>query len=298
MATPKLDPVRSYLQEIGRIPLLNSEEEIQLATKVQKMLSLLELKKDNLAAAEQKIIEQGQRAKQQMIQANLRLVVSIAKRYQRRGLSLLDLIQEGSLGLIRAVEKFDPSKGYKFSTYAYWWVRQAITRALAEKSRTIRLPIHMTENLNHLKKSVRELTGELGRKPTEQEVAQRMEIPLEKLQEIRHAVYRTDAKSLNITLDDNQTELGEVLPDETSLPIDFVSERELMTKVDDLLEDLPPRQREIITLRFGLLTGKRMSYKEIGRQCGISHERARQLLNRAMRTLKQKAFRIGEQAVL
>ncbi|ACK71551.1 RNA polymerase, sigma 70 subunit, RpoD subfamily [Gloeothece citriformis PCC 7424] len=295
MATAKLDPVRSYLQEIGRIPLLNSEEEVQLATKVQNMLPLLE--KENLTAAEKKIVEQGQIAKRKMIQANLRLVVSIAKRYQRRGLSLLDLIQEGSLGLIRAVEKFDPSKGYKFSTYAYWWVRQAITRALAEKSRTIRLPIHMTENLNQLKKSVRELTGELGRKPNEQEVAQRMEIPVEKLREIRHAVYRTDAKSLNITLDDNQTELGEVLPDETSLPIEFVSQWELVTKINDLLEDLPPRQREIITLRFGLQTGKRMSYKEIGRQCGISHERARQLLNRAMRTLKQKAFRLGEVAV-
>lgn len=295
MATTKLDSVRSYLQEIGRIPLLNSEEEIELATKVQNMLSLLE--KENLTPTEKQIVAQGQLAKGKMIQANLRLVVSIAKRYQRRGLSLLDLIQEGSIGLIRAVEKFDPSKGYKFSTYAYWWVRQAITRALAEKSRTIRLPIHMTENLNLLKKTVRELTSHLGRKPTEEEVAKRMEISVEKLQEIRHAVYRTDAKSLNVTLDDNQTELGEVLPDETSLPIEFVSQRELLTRIDDLLQDLPPRQREIIKLRFGLQTGKRMSYKEIGRQCGISHERARQLLNRAMRTLKQKAFRLGEFAV-
>lgn len=297
MAKPKIktDTVRTYLQEIGKTPLLRPEEEVELATQVQAMLPLLE--KENPTEEERRIIRRGKQAKQRMVQANLRLVVSIAKKYQRRGLSFLDLIQEGSLGLIRAVEKFDPTKGYKFSTYGYWWVRQAMTRAIAEKSRTIRLPIHITESLNRLKKATRELSHQLGRRPTEEELAQEMDLPVNKLREIHQSAYKTNAKSLNITLDENHTELEELLADDALSPNDFVNQRELESKIRDLLDTLPQRQREIITLRFGLQTGKRMSYKEIGQQCGISHERVRQLMNRAMRTLKQKAFRLQDFAV-
>lgn len=295
MSKEKIDAVRAYLQEIGRTPLLSTEEEIILAQQVKNMLPLLV--KENLTSEEQQIIGRGQQAKEKMVQANLRLVVSIAKKYQKRGLSLLDLIQEGSLGLIRAVEKFDPDRGYKFSTYGYWWIRQAMTRAIAEKSRTIRLPIHVTESGNHFKKVVRQLNQELGRKPTEEEVAEQMEITITQLRNLRQALYKTDAKSLNIVLDDNQTELGDILTDEGSSPHDFVRQKELEAKIEDLLEYLPPRQREIVVLRFGLDNGKKMSFKEIGQQCGISHERARQLMNRAMRTLRQKALRLKELAV-
>lgn len=295
MSKENIDTVRAYLQEIGRTPLLSPEEEIILAQQVKTMLSLL--KKNHLSPEEEQSVCRGQQAKQKMVKANLRLVVSIAKRYQKRGLSLLDLIQEGSLGLIRAVEKFDPDLGYKFSTYGYWWIRQAMTRAIAEKSRTIRLPIHITESANSFKKVVRQLNHQLGRKPTEEEVAEQMEITVTQLRNLRQALYKTDAKSLNLVLDDNQTELGDILTDDSCPPHEFVTQKELEAKIHDLLEYLPPRQREIVALRFGLNNGKRMSFKEIGQQCGISHERARQLMNRAMRTLRQKALRLKELAV-
>ncbi len=294
MVTVADDSVRAYLQSIGRTPLLRSEEEIDLANQIQQAIPFLKTKP--LTQEEEKILQQGRLAKRTMVKANLRLVVSIAKRYQNRGLSLLDLIQEGSLGLIRGVEKFDPSLGYKFSTYAYWWIRQSITRAIAEKSRIIRLPIHMTDNLNKLKKTLRELTTELGRQPREIEIAERMEISIDKLRHIRQAAYHSNSQSLNIILDENHTELGELLPDEGASPLDFIRQQELESKVNELLENLPPRQREIIALRFGLHNGRCMSYKEIGKQCGISHERVRQLTNRAIRTLKRKAFRLEEVA--
>lgn len=287
-----IDSIRIYLQQIGRTPLLSSEEEFNLASQVKVMMSLLE--KENPTPEEQKTIERGQQAKQKMVKANLRLVVSIAKKYQNRGLSLLDLVQEGSIGLMQGVEKFDPDRGYKFSTYAYWWIRQAITRAIAQQARTIRLPIHITDSLNKIKKTLRELSVELGRKPTEEEIAQKLEIPLEKLRTISQAAYKTNARSLNITLDENNTELEDILPDESRSPNDFVKQQELESQIAELLGNLPPRQREIIALRYGLQNGKRMSYKEIGKQCGLSHERVRQLNNRAMRTLKRKAFHFQE----
>ncbi len=287
-----IDSIRIYLQQIGRTPLLTPEEEFNLASQVKAMMSLLE--KENLTPEEQKTIKRGQQAKQKMVKANLRLVVSIAKKYQNRGLSLLDLVQEGSIGLMQGVERFDPDRGYKFSTYAYWWVRQAITRAIAQQARTIRLPIHITDSLNKIKKTLRELSVELGRKPTEEEMAEKLEIPLEKLRKISQAAYKTNSRSLNIVLDENNTELEDILPDETRSPSDFVKQQELESKIDELLGNLPPRQREIIALRYGLQNGKRMSYKEIGKQCGLSHERVRQLNNRAMRTLKRKAFPFQE----
>jgi RNA polymerase sigma factor (sigma-70 family) len=289
-----VDSVRAYLKEIGKTPLLKADEELTLAHQIQAMLRLSE--KEHPTPEEEQIIAKGQKAKQQMVEANLRLVVSIAKKYQNRGLSLLDLVQEGSLGLMRGVEKFDPEKGYKFSTYAYWWIRQAMTRAISEKSRTIRLPIHMTESLNKLKKAVRHLNIQLGRKPTEEEIAEEMGISVDQLQFIRQASYRSDSRSLNLTIDDNNTELGELLPDDSTSPQEFVKQEELINQIGNLLEMLPTRQRQIITLRYGLENGRKMSYKEIGQQCGISHERVRQLTQRAMRTLKQQAFRLQDMA--
>lgn len=283
-----VDSVRSYLKQIGKTPLLKPEEELTLAYQIQAMLPLLEHK--NPTPTEQKIIHRGQKAKEKMVNANLRLVVSIAKRYQNRGLSLLDLVQEGSLGLMRGVEKFDPERGYKFSTYAYWWIRQAMTRAISEKSRTIRLPIHITDSLNKLKIIIRKLNIELGRNPTEEEIAAAMDMSVNKLRFIRQASYRSNTKSLNLVLDDNNTELGELLPDEGDSPQDFVKREELITLVQQLLDSLPQRQRQIISLRFGLDNGRKMSYQEIGQQCGMSHERVRQLIQTAIRTLKQKAF--------
>ncbi|WP_267383583.1 sigma-70 family RNA polymerase sigma factor [Cyanobacterium sp. uoEpiScrs1] len=281
------DSIRIYLQEIGRIPLLSSEEEFNLASQVKEMTFLSE--KEKLTMEERTAIKLGEQAKQKIVKANLRLVVSIAKKYQNRGLSLLDLVQEGSIGLMQGVEKFDPDLGYKFSTYAYWWIRQAITRAIAQQARTIRLPIHIIDSLNKIRKTLRELSIELGRKPTEKEIAQKLKIPLDKLRTISQAAYKTKSRSLNIVLDEHNTELEDILPNETRSPNDFVSQQELESKIDELLDNLPPRQREIITLRYGLQNGKRMSYKEISQQCGLSHERVRLLNNRAMRTLKQKA---------
>ncbi|HAC64747.1 MAG TPA: RNA polymerase sigma factor, RpoD/SigA family [Cyanothece sp. UBA12306] len=290
--TPPIDSIRTYLQNIGKTPLLTAEQELLLASEIKAMMTLRE--KDNLKPQEQKIIQRGEKAKEKMIKANLRLVVSIAKKYQNRGLSLLDLVQEGSLGLMQAVERFDPDRGYKFSTYGYWWIRQAITRAIAQQARTIRLPIHITDSLNQIKKALRQLSVELGRRPTEEEIADKLEIPLEKLRKISQAAYRTNARSLNIILDDNNTELEDILSDTSRLPSEFIKQQELESKIEELLVNLPPRQREIITLRYGLNNGKQMSYKEIGQQCGLSHERVRQLNNRAMRTLKNKAFQFKE----
>lgn len=293
MSKVSSDNVRAYLQEIGRIPLLTPAQEIKLASEVQAMVCLLE--KDHPTLEEQQIIRRGEKAKQQMIRANLRLVVSIAKKYQQRGLSLLDLVQEGTLGLIRSIEKFDPSRGYKLSTYAYWWIRQAITRAITDQSRTIRLPIHITETINKIKKATRELTAEFGRQPTEAELAERLEMDREKLRSIRQSAYKTKSKSLNVKVDDNNTELGEILADDSSYsPTEFVNQVELKNQVDKLLDSLPSRQREIIALRYGLNNGKKMSFKEIGTQCGMSSERVRQLKKRAMRTLKRKAYDIAE----
>ncbi len=256
MATKKkVDTVRHYLQSIGKTPLLSGAEEIKLAEEIQAMLPLL--KKDELTPQEEKVVHRGQKARDKMIQANLRLVVSIAKKYLNSGLSLLDLIQEGSLGLIRGVEKFDPSRGYKFSTYAYWWIRQGITRAIAEQSRTIRLPIHINENLNKYRKSIRELTLKLGRRPTQKEIAEDMEITVDKLQFLQQAAFKTKSRSLNIVIDENHTELGQLLPDEDSIsPSDFVKQEEKVSQINQMLECLSPRQKEVIILRFGLRDGK------------------------------------------
>ena len=285
--------VTSYLKEIGRTPLLKSEEEVKLANQIQAMLPLLEKDPQSLTPEEQKLIHQGQAAKRKMTQANLRLVVSIAKKYQNRGLSLLDLIQEGSIGLMRAAEKFDPSKGYKFSTYSYWWIRQAMTRAIANHARTIRLPIHITQDLNKIKKTNRQLSQKLGRKPTDSEVAEELDMEIAKLRSLAESARMTKPRSLNATIDENQTELGQILPDDSSSPSDFVAERETVAKIQNLLDTLSPKQRDVIILRYGLKDGKTMTYEQIGNVCGISRERVRQIKNKAMKQLKKRAIKLS-----
>ena len=285
--------VTSYLKEIGRTPLLKSEEEVKLANEIQAMLPLLEKDSESLTPEEQKLVRQGQAAKRKMTQANLRLVVSIAKKYQNRGLSLLDLIQEGSIGLMRAAEKFDPSKGYKFSTYSYWWIRQAMTRAIANHARTIRLPIHITQDLNKIKKTNRQLSQKLGRKPTDSEVAEELDMEISKLRSLAESARMTKPRSLNATIDENQTELGQILPDDSSSPSDFVAERETVSKIQNLLDTLSPKQRDVIILRYGLKDGKTMTYEQIGNVCGISRERVRQIKNKAMKQLKKRAIKLS-----
>lgn len=295
MHQPAPDTMQAYLKEIGRTPLLSTEEETELGQRVQAMLPLQ--KKGNLTKEEKRIIYQGNKAKNQMVKANLRLVVSIAKKYQRRGLSLLDLIQEGTLGLIRGIEKFDPSKGYKLSTYAYWWIRQAMTRAIADQGRTIRLPIHITEQLNKIKKANRQLNQELARKPTEEEVASALGIPLEKLRSILQAARISRPGSLNMKMrEDNDAELEAILPDDSASPGEVVIKKELQAKVRELLQTLPENQREIIALRFGLENGKKMTLREVGQRCGVSRERVRQLQAQAMRKLRRNASQLQELA--
>lgn len=288
MANSSSNTVRDYLKEIARTPLLKAEEEVKLANQIQSMLPLLD--KKNLTLEEKAIIRQGERAKQLMVQANLRLVVSIAKKYQNRGLSMLDLIQEGSIGLMRASEKFDAAKGYKFSTYSYWWIRQAMTRAIANHARTIRLPIHITQDLNKVKKVTRQLSQKLGRKPSEREIAQELDMDLKKLRALAQSARITKPKSLNVTIDENQTELGQILADDSASPSDFVASQEIRNQIQNLLYTLSPKQRDVITLRYGLNDGQTMTYEQIGDICGISRERVRQIKNKAMKLLKKKAI--------
>ena len=288
MANSSSNTVRDYLKEIGRTPLLKSEEEVKLANQIQAMLPLQD--KKDLTLEEKKIVYLGQKAKQKMVKANLRLVVSIAKKYQNRGLSMLDLIQEGSIGLMRASEKFDASKGYKFSTYSYWWIRQAMTRAIANHARTIRLPIHITQDLNKVKKVTRQLSQKLGRKPSDLEVAEELDMDLKKLRALAQSARITKPKSLNATIDENQTELGQILADDSASPSDFVANQEIRTQIQNLLHTLSPKQRDVITLRYGLKDGKTMTYEQIGEICGISRERVRQIKNKAMKLLKKRAL--------
>ncbi len=294
MVTISDNSIASYLKEIGRTPLLSSEEEVILANKIQAMLSLNE--KEDLTPEEARIVQQGQLAKKKMTQANLRLVVSVAKKYQNRGLSILDLIQEGSIGLMRAAEKFDPSKGYKFSTYSYWWIRQAMTRAIANSARTIRLPIHITQDLNKVKKITRQLSQTLGRKPTDSEIAAQLDMDVDKLRSLAQTARITKPKSLNVTIDENKTELGQILADDSDSPEDFVAEKEIIDKIENLLYTLSPKQRDVITLRYGLKDGKIMTYEQIGEVCGISRERVRQIKNKAMKLLQKRAINLSSMA--
>lgn len=293
------DSLHFYLKEIGQIPLLNHEQEIVYGKEVQEMIRLLEASAVTVAvprtetdndmslAQVQQVIRTGQRAKKKMVEANLRLTVAIAKKYQHRGLELLDLIQEGNIGLDKAVDKFDPSKGYRFSTYAYWWIRQAITRALAQQTRAVRLPIHITEKLNKIKKAQRILSQELGRTPLVTEIAARINLTPK---QVRHYMeWAQNPISLDLPVGENgDTQLGELINDtRPSADVEnHVYSSWLQQEIDELFADLPLQQQQVLGLRFGLEDGVEKSLSDIGKKMKLSRERVRQIQTNAFKQLQ------------
>jgi len=276
------DPVRMYLREIGRVPLLNAEEEVRLAQRMERG------KAERLKPApnNRRYIEDGEEAQRRLTEANLRLVVSVAKKYIGRGMSLLDLIQEGNIGLIRAVEKFDYTKGYKFSTYATWWIRQAITRAIADQARTIRIPVHMVETINRLIRISRRLLQDLGREPTSEEIAEQMEITAEKVREIIKV--SQEPVSLETPIgEEEDSHLGDFIEDHTALaPAEAASHQLLKEQVEDVLDSLTERERKVLQLRFGLDDGRSRTLEEVGKEFHVTRERIRQIEAKALRKLR------------
>lgn len=298
-----MDTLKVYLEQIGRIPRLTPEQEIELGRQVQGLQKLYEVRQSTLEQWEkavnlsheelQSAIARGERAKRQMIEANLRLVVSIAQTYQNRGLDLSDLIQEGNLGLQRSVEKFDPSKGYRFSTYAYWWIRQAMSRAIAFKSRTIRIPTHLTEKLNLIQKTQRSLSQTLGRTATIAEIAQALSSDATEIRETLLSVRRSVSLDLPVGRDQD-TKLGELLPDEGEMLEEKVTRSLLREDLFNLLGLLPANQRQVMTLRFGLEDGEALSLSQASRKMNCSRETVRLLEKAAMKTLQQYKVRLQE----
>ena len=314
-ASLSTDSVRAYLRDIGRIPLLTNEEEIMLGRKVQEMMKLEELRKrlekqyghrfDDREVCDhtenkdwkaiRRVLREGRKAKEKMVSANLRLVVSVAKKYTKRNMELLDIIQEGTIGLVRGVEKFDPSRGYKFSTYAYWWIRQGITRAIAEKSRSIRLPIHITENLNKIKKAQRDLAQKNGYMPDVFQISEEVNLDVDEIRDLmckgRHPT------SLEIRVGENQdTLLVDLLEDESQLP-DFLLDRMFIKDAfEEMLSSLPDVQAAVIRMRYGVGddSKEQMTMTAIGQVLNMSRDRVRLLENKALTTIREMSSELKE----
>ncbi len=290
------DPVRMYLKEIGRVDLLTGEEEYELATLIDRAKKVREeydyrlrsgdrISSEELAEYED-IFKKGEFSSKKLVEANLRLVVSIAKRYVSRGLQFLDLIQEGNMGLMKAVGKFDYTKGYKFSTYATWWIRQAITRAIADQARTIRIPVHMVETINKMVRTQRTLTQELEREPTPEEVAERMGISVERVQSIQKTAQEPISLESPVG-EEEDSSLGDFIADNDNLtPYEFTSKEMLKRELDAALETLTDREEKVLRMRFGLLDGKSRTLEEVGKEFNVTRERIRQIEAKAIRKLR------------
>jgi RNA polymerase primary sigma factor len=294
---PSTDLVRAYLKEIGRVALLNAEQEVELAKRIEAGLFAAEKIRQSDAGELRGVtkairkdydwlIADGQRAKDHLLEANLRLVVSVAKRYTGRGMLFLDLIQEGNLGLIRAVEKFDYTKGYKFSTYATWWIRQAITRAMADQARTIRIPVHMVEQINKLTRVQRQMLQDLGREPTAEELAKELDMTPDKVVEIQG--YAREPVSLEQNVgDEGDSQLGDFIEDaDAPIAAEVVSFGLLQRELDSVLKTLPEREAAVVALRFGLTDGQPRTLDEIGREFGLTRERIRQIEAKTLSKLR------------
>ena len=303
------DSVRAYLRDIGRIPLLEHEEEILLGRKVQRLMEIKEIEsemevksQDDLAGILgltpkdlKRQLREGEKAKDKMVTANLRLVVSVAKKYTKRNMELLDIIQEGTIGLVRGVEKFDPGRGYKFSTYAYWWIRQGITRAIAEKSRAIRLPIHVTENLNKLKKAQRELSQINGEMPNVFQLAEYLEFTVDEIKDLM--CKSRQPTSLEIKIGENRdTALIDLLEDETQLPEMLLERQSVKENIREIIHDLPEMQAAVVRMRYGI--GEEvlepMSMTAIGQVLNMSRDRVRTLENKALRAIREQSENLSE----
>ena len=292
------DPVSWYLATIGRIPLLTPAEEIELGNQVQSMMALTEdgkrtFEDGELDGKQRRMLRIGRRAKERMMKANLRLVVSVAKKYQGKGLELLDLIQDGSLGLERAVEKFDPTRGYKFSTYAFWWIRQSMTRAIACQSRTIRLPVHLSERLTTIRKVSLDLAHKLGAMPSRIEIAEAMDIPLDELDSLLRQALTTSSLDAPVNGEEGRSFLGDLIADSSlEEPLDLVEQRIHHEQLGRWLSHLSEQEQHVLKMRFGLEGQERHTLAEIGRLMEVSRERVRQVELKALRKLRNLTRRL------